>query len=166
MTSSPPPPELPHEEIRPDELLMRRVLPRKKDFRATLTPPIQEGAFWPGPNDHDGLSLSRRRSEVFGHFLSEWQFKAACTHPDQNLRERCGVCAILAGAAQAIGLEVRPDPIIPDDPGHVLLPQITYQEFQESAEGRQRILVWIGQLIELASQRILIAPGTSSPPAT
>ena len=98
-------------------------------------------------------------------FLDEWQFKAACTHTDANLREKCGVCAVLVEAAQAIGLVVQPDPILPDDPGHVVLPQINYPEFDGSPEGRQRILVWVGQLIELASQRTLIVPGTPNPPA-
>ena len=140
---------------------MRRILPRKTHFRQSFTPPIQEVAFWPGPNDLDGLSLSRRRSELFPYFLDEWQFKDACTHPDPNLRDRCGVCAFLAEAARAIGLEVQLDPIIPDDPGHVLLPQINFREFDGPLESRQQILTWIGQLIELASQRILILPGTA-----
>ncbi len=153
-----------NEELRPDEYLMRRILPRKLHFRQAFTPPIQEAAFWPGPNDDEGLSLSRRRSEAFPHFLDEWQFKAACTHPDPNLRDRCGVCAILVEAAISIGLEVRTDPILPDDPGHVTLPQINYREFQDSIEGRQQIQIWIGMLIELASQRILIQPGTPNQP--
>jgi len=155
---------MPGEEVRSEELLLRRILPRKLYYRATSAPPIQETAFWPGPRDRDGLSLFRRRSEAFAHFLDEWEFKAACTHPDANLRENCGVCAVLAEAARDIGLEVRPDPIVPDDPGHVVLPQINFPAFDGSIEGRRRILVWVGQLIELASQRILIAPGTPNPP--
>ena len=150
-----------HEEVRPDELLMRRILPRKKDYHPSRTPSIQETAFWPRPNDVEGLSLSRRRTAENSHFLDENQFKAACSHPDANLRLRCGVCAVLVAAAQAIGLQVRPDPIIPDDPGHVYLPDINYLDFDRSPESRQKILIWVGQLIEIASQNILILPGTS-----
>lgn len=159
--SDSPSPDPPHEELRPDELLMRRFFLSKKHYRPAFTPPIQEGAFHPGKNDKDGLSLSRRRTELFTTFFDEWQFKAACTHPDDNLREHCGVCAVLVEAAHHLGLEVRPDPILPDDPGHVILPQITYTAFSEGTEElRGQIRIWISRLIELASDRILIAPGT------
>jgi hypothetical protein len=143
---------------------MRRILKRKTDYRASFTPPIQEKAFWPGPGDNEGLSLSRKKSEAHPDFLDEWQFKAGCTIKDDNLRETCGVCAFFVEAARQMGLEVRPDPIVPGNPGHVILPQITYEKFENSVEGRREILILVGKLIELASHRILIAPGTPNPP--
>lgn len=148
----------PSREVLDDELLMRRLLPRKEHFRKRHSPPIQERAFWPGPRDLDGLSLSSRRTERDPGFLDEHQFQSACTHPDEKMRNGCGVVAILAETARAIGLEVKPDPILPEDPGHVLLPQINIRDFDGPIESRRRILEWIGQLIDAASQRILIAP--------
>jgi len=108
----------------------------------------------------DGLSLSSRRSDCNPGFRDEDMFKSACTHPDEKMRSGCGVAAILVETARAIGLDVKPDPILPEDPGHVLLPQINIRDFDGSIESRRRILEWIGQLIDAASLRILIAPAT------
>ena len=138
---------------------MRRLLLRKAHYRSNTTPPVREAAFWPRPNDDKGLSLSRRRSELFGHFLTEWQFKAQCTYPEFNLADRCGVCAFLAETALSIGLKVLRAPT-PTDPGHLLLPQINYPNFEGSEQSREEIRVWINQLIEAASRHILIEPGT------
>ena len=150
------------DNVRPDELLMRRLLLRKTIFRAASSPPIQEGAFQPGKNDRHGLSLSRRRTSLNAHFLDEWQFKKSCTHPDTKLRDSCGVCAFLTEAAREIGLRVQPDPTT-DDPGHVILPQINYLSFENSDSDRAQIRIWINQLIEHASKLLLIPPGTANP---
>lgn len=151
-----------HDDVRPNELLMRRLLLKKTIFRAAFTPPIQEEAFRPRKSDENGLSLSRRRTLLNAHFLDEWQLKKSCTYPDAKLRDSCGVCAFLTEAAREIGLSVQPDPTT-DDPGHVILPQINYLSFENSDSDRVQIRIWINQLIEHASRMLLIHPGTANP---
>lgn len=160
----------PSDPVSDREDLLRWLLNRKQHFRANHTPPILEEAFQPRKTDDKGLSLSRRKSDLHPDFPDEWEFKARNRHPDQNLKDTCGVCAILVQAAREIGLRVDPDPIIDEstgaviDPSHVLLPDINFGDFEgdnSTLEKRERIRTWINELIEHAKDRILIPPGTS-----
>ena len=154
----------PPHEIRNDESLMRRVLAMKSHFRTQKTP-LQEQAFQPRKDESEGISISRLCSLLNPDFLGEWQFKANCTVKDDRLRDTCGVVAVLAQAARELGLKVVPDPMLPEDPGHALFPQINFPDFEgnrRTDESYAQIRIWINGLIELASRRILIAPGTST----
>lgn len=153
--------DLPHEPLLHDEWLMRRFLNFKSHFKSKLSPPLQEGAFHPGKNDNDGLSMSRRKSETFPNFLNEHQLKIACTHPDPKIREECGVCAFLVEFASGIGLQID---IAPEDHdlGHIMLPQIKYDlMFGENAseETRRPIRLLITKMVQEASKHLLIPPG-------
>lgn len=151
---------LPHEPLREGETIMRRFLHFGTHYKSKLDPPIREGAFHPRQGEK-GISLSRRISEWFPHFINEHQLKAACTHPDKTTKESCGVCAFCIDLAKSIGLTVELDPQ-PDDRGHVILPQINYEDFfgeNASVEKQEEIRFLIRKIIEAAAKQILIVPG-------
>lgn len=151
--------------IRGDELLMRRILYKNKQYDPRLMPPILAEAFHPRKGDHDGLSLSRRHSEAFPHFLTAEQVKAACAVQSSRDRLACGVCAVVVESVRAIGLTAVSSPT-DTDPGHVHLAQINYKDFEgidATDESFAKIVVWIRQLVKLACENILIEPGP--PPA-
>ena len=155
---------------------MRRLLlvKKNKSYLASATPPVQEGAFHPR-KDEAALSLSRRRTSANPTFLTEWQFKVACRYGNQTIAATCGVCAFPAEFAMGLGIEIRPDPIHPDgpgevvlpgvnsDPGHAGLPGINWKDWHEetgTSGTRERIRLWISELVVESSQYILIEPGT------
>jgi hypothetical protein len=147
----------PHDEIGHAELLMRRILLIKKHWKNER---LLEGTFWP-IQGHLGLSLSRGKSEQHPEFLNEWECKTACTIQDQRLRETCGVCGVLVSEVREVGLTIQHDPIIPEDPGHVLLPEITSNAIEQGTEEqRLKLREKIGALVDFAKHRILIKPGT------
>ena len=88
------------------------------------------------------------------------QFKANNTHPDEKLRLGCGVCAVPADKAMTAGLRIVADRT-ETDPGHVLLPDINYPDFEgkdHTDESTVRIRIWIAKLIEAVE--LVIPPGT------
>jgi hypothetical protein len=121
--------------VQPTEELLRRVLYGTKKYNPSKSPPIMLGAFMPSRRDTDGLSLNRTACGVDAHLLKE----AA----PESIREKCGVIAILASTILEAGLEIRPDPIEGELPGHVLLPQLNYQDSESADEAtRNRIRAW------------------------
>lgn len=147
--------------IRDDELLMRRILYKNKQYDPRLMPPILAEAFHPRKSDHDGLSMSRRHSETCPNFLTAEQMKSACAVKSSRDRRECGVCALGVESVRAIGLTVVSSPTAVD-PGHVHIEQINYEDFEgidATDESFARIAVWIGQLVKLACENILIQPG-------
>ena len=151
---------LPHEPIRHNELIMRRFFHSSKHYKPKSSPLIQEGAFHPRPADDTGISLSRRKSEEFPHFLDESALKAACAHPDPKIRENCGVCAFRRDDMSLIDLKIDTDPL-PSDLGHVLLPQINYDDFfgpNSTIEQQEFIRLLIRKIIAIADKMMLIAP--------
>ena len=167
---TPTPTPSPSDPVADGELLLRWLLATKKHYRANQTPPILEVAFQPRKQDDKGLSVSRRRSDANTEFPDEWEFKRRNRHPDPNLQVTCGVCAVLVRAARDLGLRVDPDPIVDEatgevrDPSHALIVDINFIDFEgegTTQEKRERIRLWIAQLIDLAKDRILIPPGKS-----
>ena len=77
------------------EILMRRILKRLAEYDRGKTPPLQAGAFLPTKRDNDGLSLNRQLSEHRKSFLTAESLKNWHEVPE-NIRETCGVIAILA----------------------------------------------------------------------
>ena len=148
-----------------DELLMRRMLYKNKQYDPHSMPPILAGAFQPRRCDHDGLSLSRRRTEAHPDFLTAEQMKSACAVQSSRDRRECGVCAVIVESVREIGMTIvlsRTD----NDPGHVHLDQIKYKDFEgaeSTDESFDKIAIWISRLVQLASKNILIEPGP--PPA-
>ena len=148
-----------------DELLMRRMLYKNKQYNPHSTPPILAGAFHPRKVDRDGLSLSRRHSEKYPGFLTAEQMKSACAVQSARDRRECGVCAVVVESVREIGMTIvlsRTD----DDPGHVHLDQIKYKDFEgveATDESFDKIAIWISRLVQLACKNILIEPGP--PPA-
>lgn len=139
------------------EALMRRVLKRLAEYDRGKTPPLQAGAFLPTKRDNDGLSLNRRLSDQRRSFLTPEGLKNWHEVPD-NIRETCGVVAVLAEVARDIGLTVKPDPAT--TPGHVLIEEINWDQFagdQHTDASRERIIGWALQLAKRAD--VLIPPG-------
>ncbi len=136
---------------------MRRILKRLAEYDREKSPPIQIAAFLPTKRDIDGLSLNRRISGQHKTFLTPENLKNWHEVPD-NIRETCGVVAVLATSAREIGLTVKTDPA--GTPGHVLIEEINWDDFagdRHTNESRERILEWALQLIRNAD--VIIAPG-------
>lgn len=147
--------------LRGDELLMRRMLFKNKQYDPKFKPPILAGTFHPRKSDRDGLSMSRRHSETFPDFLTAEQMKAACAVQSSRDRAECGVCAVGVASVRAIGLTITSSPT-GTDPGHAHLEQINYDDFEgtdATDESFARVVVWVQQLVLLGCEHILIVPG-------
>ena len=139
------------------ELLMRRILKRLAEYDREKSPPLQIWAFLPTKRDIDGLSLNRRICDQHKTFLTPESLKNWYEVP-VNIRETCGVVAVLASAAREIGLTVKADPAT--TPGHVLIEEINWDDFagaRHTNVSRERIFEWALQLTRNAD--VLIAPG-------
>ncbi len=145
-------------------ILMRRVLDQPKQWDPRKHPHcLQEGAFFPRKSDDTGLSLTQRRTSSHPEFLDEYEFKARCGDPKHRLT--CGVVAIDSAAVEEVGLTVAPDPIppspdgtLPGDPGHVLLPQISWAAWNDEAS-REQVRKWASKLAKHDRISALIEPG-------
>lgn len=112
------------EAIEDDEILYRRIPVSQNLYNPDQDPPLSPVAFGPRKYDVDGISLSRgkyRNVEDVG-------------------RERDGrkyyVAVMRAGDVASRGIEAVPDPIkdhadLDDDPGHVIVPKMNYQNRKE-----------------------------------
>jgi len=151
--------DLPQGPFVAGEWIMRRIFHKKKHYNSSLSPTVRADAFFPRPAENTGISLSRRKSDTYPHFLDEHLFKSACGYNDPEYRAKCGVCAFQIEFAYSIELEVKPMPT-EEDKGHVELPQITYDDFYQSNEQRhQEIMSLILKIIAEASDNLLIQPG-------
>jgi hypothetical protein len=114
--------------IEDDELLLRRI-PVSRDWcHPAAEPPVQADAFGPAKFDTDGLSLSRAQSASRPEFLSIEQFGAS-----GKAKQGYFVAVLRAGDLRAHGIAISEDPIVgdpdvPDNPGHVLLPQLNFAD--------------------------------------
>ena len=141
------------------ESLMRRILKRLVEYDREKSPPIQIAAFLPTKRDIGGLSLNRRMSDQHKIFLTPESLKNWHEVPE-NIRETCGVVAIIASVAREIGLTVKTD--LATTPGHVLIEEINWNDFagdRRTDESHDKILGWALQLTRNAV--VLIAPGKS-----
>lgn len=140
-----------------NEMLMRRVLESKSTYARKKDPPLQAGAFLPRKTDNDGLSLNRRVSDQRKSFLAPDGLKNWHEVPS-NIRETCGVVAVMAAVAREIGLTVKPDPAT--TPGHVLIEEINWDQYagdKQTEVSRNKIEAWALQLARRAE--VLIPPG-------
>lgn len=101
----------------------------------------------PSKRDTDGLSLNRSACGVDANLMKE--------SAPESIREKRGVVGIRASSIQDAGLEIRPDPIEGELPGHVLLPQISFHDSESpNDEIRNRIRAWAQTLAARAYRLI------------
>jgi hypothetical protein len=129
------------------------VLPFASHHKKKENPAIQEGAFQPGKNDLDGLSVSRCVTAIHTDFLDDESFRTNAPGLQIRVRNKRGVAKVLVSVALEIGLTVIEDPT-DDDPGHAYIPEINYRDFEgdrRTEESYNKIRIWLTQLRQAAN---------------
>ena len=128
--------------------VLRRV--HRNQFDPARDPPIMRGAFNPGPDDTDGLSVYL---EGDGGCTAE-QLSQSGRKPGEYYIVRFSIAELLA-----LGISVRSTPQFdPDLPGHCSLPELSVEFKQQKPENVREMQK---SLLILATGRIVLSPTVS-----
>jgi hypothetical protein len=116
------------ELILDDEILYRRVPAQADYYNPAVDSRPTPLAFRPRENDTKGLSVSRAKYRTMEQVARNPRGK------------RYYVAVLQAGKLRAGGIAVEPDPL-PNDPGHALLPSLTYQNRKTPRAKEQQVLI-------------------------
>jgi hypothetical protein len=133
-----------YDPVHEDELIYRRI--HRSFFDPAVDPPIRAEAFRPREDDTTGLSVLRAL------FV---QPEATCANIDPARAHDYYVARLSVRALQALGLTVEPDPIAGGPPGHAVIPQLTWANYQANKKQRKTTLF---ELAKLASADIVHRP--------
>ena len=136
-----------NEPVDDSEFVYRRIHP--DFFDAALVPAIQPRAFRPTGSDVTGLSVLRARF----------------AKPDDTIANRDPakvsgyyVARLLVRDICKLGLTVQPDPVAGGPPGHAVVPELAWDEYQKDKQRWKPILF---ELAKLASADIVHRPAGS-----
>jgi hypothetical protein len=139
-----------NEELEPvghEESVLRRI--PMSFYEEGLPTPIQRAAFRPNEQDTTGLSVYRAR------FVSSYSDVLRNVKPEK--REKYYICRLCARDLFALNLTVVPDPDPEDIPGHCIIPELSWQKYQDEYERLAEIQL---QLAGLGSRDIVHRPRT------
>lgn len=138
--------------IDPDEFLLRRIPITGGYFDTKKSPPVQPGAFRPNAGDTDGISFYRER------LLSPSELVARSKRPPGTTK----VARLLARDLLALGLTLEPKQEEDDLPGHVVIPEVNYLDYNSRDPTRNERPTALGKsLANLANK-----PGATILPNT
>jgi hypothetical protein len=136
------------EELEPvgdQEHILRRV--HVNHYRDGLPSPIQRAAFRPNEQDTTGIPVYRER------FVSSYADVLTIVKPEK--RGNYYVSRLSVRALRGLGLDVVPDPDPGDIPGHSVIPQLSWSNYQADHD---RLADVQEQLAALGSQDIVHRP--------
>src|SRR5262249_23609773 len=129
--------------IDPDEVLLRRIPITGGYFDPKKSPPVQPGAFRPNAGDTDGISIYRER------LLSALKLVASTKRAPGTTK----VARLLARDLQALGVTLEPKQEEGDLPGHVVIPEINYGDYDSRDPARnERPTALCKSLADLANK--------------
>ena len=141
--------------IDPEEFLLRRIPITGGYFDPKKSPPVQPGAFRPNAGDTDGISIYRER------LLSASELVARSKRPPGTTK----VARLLAKDLLALGVTLEPKQEEDDLPGHVVIPEVNYLDYDSRDPARnQRPTMLCKSLADLANrQGATFLPHTDDP---
>jgi hypothetical protein len=138
--------------IDPDEFLLRRIPITGGYFDPKKAPPVQSGAFRPNRGDTDGISIYRER------LLSASELVAKTNRVPGTTK----VARLRVRDLQALGVTLEPKQEEGDLPGHVVIPEINYADYDSRDPARnERPKALCKSLTDLANK-----PGATLLPDT
>jgi hypothetical protein len=130
--------------IDPDEPILRRIARSPGYYNPQKAPPVESGAFRPNKNDTEGLSVYLERD------VSPAELVAATNKP----ADRFLVARLKAADFYGLGLSLVPNPQPEGPAGHVLVPEINFNAYNDHSK-RAAIKEVMLALAELASRNIV-----------
>lgn len=97
-----------------DELIYRRIPTQPEFFNPAIDPDPTPRAFRPRKDDKTGISVYRAK------------YKSPEQVATNDRGKQFFVAVLNVGELRARGIEVAPDPNLPDDPGHAEITDLTY----------------------------------------
>ncbi len=127
-----------------DEPILRRI-PKAPGFYASQkVPPLERGAFTPNERDDDGLSFYLERE------LSIEELVRRATRPPTEIV----VIRLVADDVYKLGLTLVRVLREGDEPGHVVIPEINWHDYQDK-NLKRRIKEAANSLVQLGLQGIV-----------
>jgi hypothetical protein len=131
------------DSVAPDESVLRKIVKAPGFYDPQKSPPIERGAFTPNRNDVDGLSFFLEREMSI-----EAMIESAAPRPASELV----VIRLHAKDVYALGLTLRRTFNPGDLPGHVIIPEINWNDYQTRKTALKPLIV---QLVHLAEKNIV-----------
>ncbi len=128
--------------ITAQEFVLRRI--HKNQVILTSPTPIQRNAFEPKPRDDTGISVYREA------IVSAAAVAAAGAKAGEYYVARLAITDLIR-----LGLTLIPDPQPGELPGHCVIPELTWQSFQQNKQSSKEVQ---RNLAQLASQNIVHHP--------
>jgi len=137
-----------HEPVEDSEFFYRRIHPNH--FDAGLAIPVTREAFRPTEKDTIGLSVLRAGIAKPSDTLANL---------DQEKAKKYYVARLPVSELRKLGLTVVPNPISGGPPGHAVIPEISWDNYQAQKNHWKPILL---ALAKLASANIVHWPDSTS----
>jgi hypothetical protein len=130
--------------IDPSEPILRRTIRAPGYYNPDKNPPLERGAFTPNERDDDGLSFYLEREQSIDNLV-----RSANRAPGTVL-----VIRFTAGDIYAMGLTLKRVMRDGDLPGHVVVPEMNYADYQDKNR-KGRIKEAASSLVTLGLRNIV-----------
>ncbi len=130
--------------VAPDELILRRIIKGPGHYDRSKALPLERGAFTPNRSDDDGLSFYIEREQSIADLVR------LANRPSSDVV----IIRFTAGDIYSLDLTLVPMMRQGDLPGHIVIPEINYNDYQDKRL-KPRIKLAGEALVRLGLERIV-----------